>query len=178
VGVYNSYQTPFGGKSNGGAVYNLGKLSTPYQTTNLVVGGNGSTVLNDGVWHHLVTTFNRTTKKVNWYVDGSLDRAEGTYPSWVTHFSIAIGSDYGSSGYYFFNGTVDECSHWQKVLTQSEVTNLYNGGVPTDLTSLSPYGWWRNGDGDTYPTIIDHGSGGNDGTMTNMVASSIVTDTP
>ena len=61
--------------------------------------------------------------------------------------------------------------------TPKEITTLSTS--PTvDLTDLSPYFWSRMGDGDTYPTLTDHGSGGNDATMVNMDASDIVTDTP
>ena len=38
--------------------------------------------------------------------------------------------------------------------------------------------WWRMGDGDTFPTLTDNGSGGNDGTMTNMSSGNIVEDVP
>ena len=63
--------------------------------------------------------------------------------------------------------------------TAEPIANLWDGsGIPTDLTDLNPIAWYRNGDGDTYPTITDNGSGGNNGTMTNMTAGSIVSDVP
>ena len=172
-GVYQQYQVPFGGYSNGGAGFSIGLLSTPYLSTDLI-GGN--TILNDGVRHNVINTFDRTTKARLTYVDGVLTQTY-TYPSYITHFAIGIGSMNGPAQYYF-GGLVDECSHFQRILTPSEVTTIYNGGTPNDLTSLSPYGWWRNGDNDTYPNITDLGSGGNNGIMTNMVANNIVINTP
>jgi len=147
-GVYQDYQCPFGGYSNAGAVLNIGRLGTPYNTTNLVIytsGLIGTTILNDGNWHHIVSTFNKTTKEGIWYVDGNIE-ATKTLPSYLTHFAISIGAGNGTNDYYFFNGNIDECSVWSNVLTQSEVTYLYNNGTPTDLTNLSPYGWYRMGE--------------------------------
>ena len=147
-GVYQDYQCPFGGYSNAGAGWNIGKLGTPYNTTNLVIytgGLIGTTILNDGNWHHIVSTFNKTTKEGIWYVDGNIEGIK-TLPSYLTHFAISIGAGNGTSDYYFFNGNIDECSVWSNVLTQIEVTSLYNNGTPTDLTNLSPYGWYRMGE--------------------------------
>jgi hypothetical protein len=147
-GVYQDYQCPFGGYSNAGAVWNIGRLGTPYNTTNLVIytsGLIGTTILNDGNWHHIVSTFNKTTKEGIWYVDGNIEGTK-TLPSYLTHFAISIGAGNGTNDYYFFNGNIDECSVWSNVLTQSEVTYLYNNGTPTDLTNLSPYGWYRMGE--------------------------------
>ena len=61
----------------------------------------------------------------------------------------------------------------------SQVSNLYNSGVPTDLTTFSPSAShvYRMGDGDTFPTIEDK-VGNADQTMTNMASSNFVTDTP
>jgi len=147
-GVYQDYQCPFGGYSNAGATWNIGRLGTPYNTTNLVIytsGLIGTTILNDGNWHHIVSTFNKTTKEGIWYVDGNIEGTK-TLPSYLTHFAISIGAGNGGNDYYFFNGNIDECSVWSNVLTQSEVDYLYNNGTPTDLTNLSPYGWYRMGE--------------------------------
>jgi hypothetical protein len=71
-----------------------------------------------------------------------------------------------------FEGNIDEVSAYNRVVTPAEIVTLST--APTvDLTSLSPLAWYRNGDGDTYPTITDNGSGGNSGTMTNMDAGDI-----
>lgn len=58
---------------------------------------------------------------------------------------------------------------------------LYNSGSPFDLNTLTndPSHWWKMGDGDTYPTLIDHATNGNtDLTMNNMTIADIVTDSP
>jgi hypothetical protein len=63
-------------------------------------------------------------------------------------------------------------------LSLSKIQRIYNDGVPLNLSSLEPRNWWRMGDGDTHPTIKDHGIESNDGTMTNMGSGDITADTP
>jgi len=125
----------------------------------------------DNNWHHIMCTLQGSTRTV--YVDGVDISSTGSGSS------IGVGSnnDIGNRARSrYFVGNIDEVSIFDSVIPIGDVWN--GSGEPTDLTSLSPLGWWRNGDGDTYPTLTDNGSGGNDGTMTNMDAEDIVTDTP
>ena len=80
-------------------------------------------------------------------------------------------------GGFPFNGNIDEVCLLDRVATPTEIATL-SSSPTVDLTSLNPYSWYRNGDGDTYPTITDNGSGGNDGTMINMSAIDIVLEVP
>ena len=86
-----------------------------------------------------------------------------------------IGAGYSVS-YPYSNGLQDEVSYFNTTLSQSDITSIYNDGVPNDISSLSPLSWWRCGDGDTAPTLTDNGSASNDGTMTNFTTFS--TDVP
>ena len=129
----------------------------------------------DGNWHHVMCVFVPSTS-MNIYVDGVNDGSN------TTSIPATIDNDpadfkLGGNSSYSFLGNLDEVAIWNSDQT-SNLSTIYNSGTPTDLASLSPVGWWRNGDGDTYPTITDHGSGGNDGTMTNMTSGDIVTDVP
>lgn len=131
---------------------------------------------NDGNWHHVMCVFIPSTS-MKIYVDGVNDGSNttsipATIPNDPADFNLGT-----TNGSYMFEGNLDEVAIWNTDQT-ANVATIYNSGTPTDLASLSPVGWWRNGDGDTYPTITDHGSGGNDGTMTNMTSGDIVTDTP
>jgi len=81
---------------------------------------------------------------------------------------------------------IDEISMWDTALTDGgvsvgttatgQIATLYNSGTPSDLTSLSPIGWWLMGDsqtgqsngGTTPTTITDVGIGSHtkaDGTL-------------
>ncbi len=74
---------------------------------------------------------------------------------------------------FHYSGYIDEVKVWGKALTAAEVTQCYNGGTPIDPNTLSFAGdlvsWYRMGDGDAYPTILDN-AGSYDGTMTNMAS--------
>ena len=57
-----------------------------------------------------------------------------------------------------FRGRMDEVSMWTKALTDADVTDIYNGGTPGDLSlSSSLLSWWRMGDnnGGTGTTVTD-----------------------
>ena len=133
---------------------------------------------NDGQWHHLLATSDGTTNAngVKLYVDGVLN-VQATAASTGTKSTPTVIPTIGSTSNnsWYFEGSIDEVCILDRVVTPAEIVTLST--APTvDLTSLNPIAWYRNGDGDTYPTITDNGSGGNDGTMINMTAGSIVSD--
>ena len=144
--------------------------------------GNGSvnldiqnnTTLNNTDWFHVVATYDgsETASGLKVYVNADAssltNNSLGSYsgmPS--TSGNLEIGRF--ANGHSFFNGLVDEVAVFNSALSASDVTAIYNSGVPADLTSYSPVGWYRMGDNDggTGTTITDQGSGGNDGTLTN-----------
>jgi hypothetical protein len=144
--------------------------------------GNGSvnldiqnnTTLNNTDWFHVVATYDgsETASGLKVYVNADAssltNNSLGSYsgmPS--TGGNLEIGRF--ANGHSFFNGLVDEVAVFNSALSASDVTAIYNSGVPADLTSYSPVGWYRMGDNDggTGTTITDQGSGGNDGTLTN-----------
>lgn len=135
----------------------------------------GNSFISLNVWQNIVvkregTTvsfYNNTTKFV------SSNASTGKDNSGV----LSIGRWSTTSGFKF-EGFIDEPAIFNSALTDSQITDIYNSGTPNDLTSLSPLLWYRNGDGDTYPTLSNNGSGSNNGTMTNMVSGDIVTDVP
>ena len=134
-----------------------------------------STVNQTSAWTHLL--FVSTGATCNLYVNGvNYDGAKTNANSAFENNFRVIGA--GGDGTTFnFNGFMDEVAVFYNIaLSASDATAIYNGGAPTDLTSYSPLGWWRCGDGDTSPTLTDNGSGGNNGTMTNFTTFS--TDVP
>tara|TARA_B100001123_G_scaffold365829_1_gene425074 strand:+ start:558 stop:1334 length:777 start_codon:yes stop_codon:yes gene_type:complete len=141
----------------------------------------------DGDWHHVLITINGADQKI--YVDGSLDAewtageagSTGTTMSYFQYGEVGtedihIGSWGGN--YWWTDGKIDEVALFNSVLSTSDITAIYNSGVPASLSSYSPYGWWRMGDNDgsSGTTITDQGSGGNDGTLQN--GPTFTTDVP
>jgi hypothetical protein len=133
-----------------------------------------STINQTSAWTHML--FVRTGATCNLYVNGVNNDGAKTNANaaWVNKFRV-IGAP-GDGLTWNFNGFMDEVALFTTALTSSDATAIYNGGAPTDLTSYSPLGWWRCGDGDTSPTLTDNGSGGNNGTMVNF--STFSTDVP
>jgi hypothetical protein len=73
-------------------------------------------------------------------------------------------------------GQADDVFVYDDLLTAGEWTTIFNSDDPPDLNSVlnaNLVGYWKMGDGDTFPTLTDSGSGGNDLTMTNMESTDI-----
>ena len=80
------------------------------------------------------------------------------------------------------DGQIDEVAIWRAALSSDALTQIYNSGVPTDLSedvgnyssSSSLYSWWRMGDNDggSGSTVTDMGSGSNNGTVNGATFSS------
>jgi hypothetical protein len=149
-----------------------------------------SATLNTGQWYHVVMVFDGTqgtaTDRIKAYLDGSnVARSGGSGTNPTTSNTSTKSFDIGGlrDASVYRDVYMDEVAIFDYSLDASQVSSIYNSGVPTDLDNTSgvtaPIHWWRMGDGDTYPTITDVGTtGGNNGTMTNMEAGDITADTP
>lgn len=75
---------------------------------------------------------------------------------------------------------IDELAIWDSDQS-SNISDIYNSGVPFDFSTLTtePKHWWRMGDGDTYPNLQDNGTEANCVfVMYNMTSANIVNDVP
>ena len=138
-----------------------------------------------GTWIHIVATYDGSSSSsgIKLYLNGSrvddIDNNSGTYVAMEnTTNKLFIGRTLET----YSNGSIDEVAIFNTELSASDITTMYNGGVPTDLTSLSPLSWWRMGDGDTWNgstwTLTDNGSGSYDLNSVNMEEADRVLDTP
>lgn len=127
-------------------------------------------------WHHVVCTVdgtgNRSGMKI--YIDGVSQTLRTRGQSSITLDNYTDPLRFGARSQStapnsFLKGKMDEIALFNSELSSSDVTSVYNSGVPADISSLSPVGWWRMGDNDSGSgtTVTDQGSGGNDGTLTN-----------
>lgn len=147
-------------------------------------GLNGS--ITDGNWHNVVLTYDgsQDISGFNLYYDGidtTIFSIANNTPSNISNTADFNISGRGSGG-LVFNGNIDEASYFNSELSASDVTSIYNSGVPNDISSLSPVGWWRMGENGTWNgskwLLTDQGSGGNDGNGLNMVEANRTTDVP
>lgn len=152
----------------------------------------GSTNLNDGNWHHIVETYTASTKVKNIYVDGNTTpEATVTLPIWWNpptygFAAITIGSYYPPNTSYLYEGYLDECSVFDKVLSSEEIISIYNNNIPGDLSSFNPIAWYRMGETATYSnpggsgnwTLVNQGSGSYNATSVNMEEDDKTSEVP
>ena len=126
---------PFGGSGNSGSSDGFGLLMDEGAgQIQLKINNGGSfdhvtsseSGLNDGAWHLAVGTFNGTTVKL--YVDGSLAASTSQTITMATWENFIIGNDYEGLSYAGFPGTIDEVDVWNRALSESEVSQLWNSG--------------------------------------------------
>jgi len=106
---------------------------------------------NDGNWHHIAMTVDKTADEIILYVDGTARQTKtslGTFDATISVCSIGQNTTDGS----FFKGEIDEVAFWSRTLTASHITTLYNSGAQSgekalDLASGShvpkPFAWYR-----------------------------------
>jgi hypothetical protein len=140
-----------------------------------------------GSWIHLAATYsgNGSSTGLKIYLNGSrVDNTDNNSGSYTAMENTTAPLEIGKVTTTRANGLIDEVSIFNFALTDEgvsvgqtaggQIAEIYNGGVPNDLTSLNPLSWWRMGEAANYAggvwTLTDQGSGGNDGTSTTIPA--------
>ena len=109
-------------------------------------------VMPNNTWTHVAGVADGTNIKL--YINGVLQTDTDTYssnlltPTSNTHFAAQ-----GPAGSNAFNGQLSNCARWNVGLTQAEVTEIYNQGVPSNLNTFSgtaPIGWWQLGSNSSF----------------------------
>lgn len=131
------------------------------QSSNLLLfrGGNGSTYFTlwgsnvaPNIWYHIVGV--NTGSSCYLYINGvASSPVAAVTPLYNSGTEFTIGAD--GSGSYDFNGLIDEVSVWNRALTQSEITDIYNSGTPKVYPYSGTYGYNLDGNykGSTIPTL-------------------------
>lgn len=158
---------------------------TNTSTTNQLRVQMGSSILGD-TWQHVVFTYDGSSTPAGCvlYINGNAIAMSTIVNNLSATALTSVAATIGAfnSGTYW-DGYIDEVSFWTAVLTSAQVLEIYNGGSPKDLSTVTVYSslehWWRMGDSDTFPTIADSASTGKvSGTMTNMLATSFSRSVP
>ena len=146
-------------------------------------------------WKHILVTYDGGTtgassgdlsnyySRFKIYIDNSLQTTNNTHSNYGYSGSI-VGQNWRvgrfASGSHMRQARVDELAIWDSD-ESANVSDIYNSGVPFDLSTLTtqPKHWWRMGDGDTYPNLQDNGTEANcTFVMYNMTSADIVNDVP
>lgn len=153
-----------------------------------VMGNSIIMELFDEYWHNIVITFNRTNSPrpliCTLYIDSlivanNLSPSSALLPTLTEPFNIGRWQNNLNN----FGGNIDEFAIWDTELRQPAVTELYNNGIPNDLSTHPTVAnlkhWWRMGEDVTnFPTIPDK-IGSNNGIAYNEnEATMIVPDVP
>ena len=112
-----------------------------YAATEFDWGGQlvGNTFIADGQWHHILTIYDATTDYRYLYVDGVLDGIDMSRgPFNENGNQLLIGKRSGSSG--TFNGDIDDVILYNRVLSLSEIQELYS-----NTSQVNNY-LWSTGD--------------------------------
>ena len=149
-----------------------------------------------GVWKHILISYDGGTTgaasgsigsyygRFKIYIDGVLQTTTNSnsnfgYTGGLNAINFRVGR-YNSGGNLRNGCKVDELALWDSDRS-ADIAAIYNGGTPNDLNTLgtAPIHWWRMGDGDTYPFLLDTGTAANlIFVMNSMSPASIVNDTP
>ena len=166
--------------------FGVWQSSTNTASLNFWVGHYSSGSLNtnqltSGTWYHIACVFEggaTHTQKI--YVDGVLNNSVSYTTSRVIHSSknCLIGGQTFQGRY--LDGKLSNISIWDTALTQAQVTEIYNEGVPSNLNNHSAYSnlvsWWQLGSNSSFNTnwtVLDE-KGSNNGTSVNMGEDAIV----
>ena len=156
-------------------------INTPPTNVRFYDGSSAASstgTLSIGEWHHIAITVNSgVTNGSTFYIDGA---ASGTATFTITSNTVDL--NLGKYASYEFEGNMSNCAIWNSALSEDQILTIYNGGVPNDISSLSPVGWWSLA-GDSYFDgtnwiCTDLGSGGNNGTSSGMGGTELVGDGP
>ena len=144
-------------------------------------------------WHNIIFAYDGTEAildRMEFYIDNVAEvitpvdfsgagtiRTNGTVPFYIGAQQSSVTPPAG----LFAEGYRDEFSFFNKVLTASERTELYNSGNPTNLNLHSAVAnltfWDRQGDTGTHLVAINE-LGGTGGSVENMESGDITTDIP
>jgi len=160
-----------GASSNGGELYFQVNTNTgDYQVFSGVVPSQN-------VWYNIVGTYDGLNAKI--YIDGVLKATLSATGSINTNTQTLLLGDSGYSGYAgWLNGSLDEVSIYSTGLSQSEVTSIFNGGVPDRIEGAISH--WRMGEDATFNTNwnVPDQVGSNNGTSANMTIADLQGEAP
>ena len=103
--------------------------------------------VNTGSWTHLTITYDAGTDTKSLWVNGALAVSDNVPQSGSTQYSpngpqsenLHIGSGADNGTQFYFDGLIDDIAIWDNVLTQSEIQDVMNNGVPGGAPSITSF---------------------------------------
>ena len=143
-------------------------------------GAGGSTmsssVVNDGLWHHIAIVYDNSANSVFFYLDGVADGSDTSFTgTWNDTKKLHIGVRGAGDASHHLVGNISDAVAYEGALSANEIKTIYNGREPFNHMDWSQSGnlrgWWRMGDGIEHGsglTIYDMSANSNNGSMENM----------
>jgi hypothetical protein len=100
-------------------------------------------------WIHVVGTYDGSTQKL--YINNNTPSTKSFSTSLSVNDVTLIGAQENLTN--FFNGSISNLSLYNTTLTDLQVTEIYNSGVPSNLNTFSgtaPVAWWQLGSNSSY----------------------------
>jgi len=133
----------------------------------------------DGKWHNVVATWDGTTNAdtVKVSIDNNIQTATATGTGIKTSSSaLSIGSGSDASSTHPFTGQISNIVVWDADQS-SEISNIYNSGVPVLSYTNTPSAWYKLDNTATFSTnwsVPDASGNGNTGTSSGMTEQNLV----
>jgi hypothetical protein len=184
--------------TGGGIAYSEGGTSigtTPgqmylYNMTNAgAVSTITSTFIDENVWNHIVVVFN-TGNIVQFYKNGALSSTLTGITSFDATWDTIAARRYPGGLNNLINANISNIAFWNVGLTSTQVTEIYNEGVPSNLNNFSgtaPVAWWQLGSNSSFNpnptgtegtwTCLDE-LGTNNAESSNNMTNDAITDGP
>jgi hypothetical protein len=105
-------------------IYNFGRFRFGYYADDL----DAEDVVNYDQWNYIVVSYDESTDTSKIYFDGNEVASGNQGPLLGTPSEVLIGN-WDSSPNLFFRGVLDEFAIWDKALSSSEISDLYNSGA-------------------------------------------------
>ncbi len=128
-------------------------------------------------WNHLVIVYNgngiTSENNYTFYIDNSSQTLTNTGANGYTDYGNV--NNIGRYDTNYFTGNLSNVAIWNYGLNASQVKEIYNEGLPSDLNSFSgtaPVAWWQLGEGVSYDgtsLIVQDYKGSNHGTSSSSM---------
>ena len=126
-------------------------------------------------WNHIAATYDGTTAKlyVNAGTTGVTNATSASNAAIVYHATngrpVMLGADANAdtTGQNFYHGLLDDVAIFDAALTAGNISTIYNGGVPNDISGMSDLvGYWKFEEG-SGTTVEDSSTNSNNGGLGN-----------
>lgn len=101
---------------------------------------NATVAVTYSAWNFFAITYNAATKTISISVNNGVPGTAthgGTANAGNSQFRIGAAAFGGGAGVNHYNGAIDAVGRWNKVLSPSEITQLYNSGAGLGYSQLS-----------------------------------------